>query len=135
MINAIGQVLLVLLALALVVGMIFGAAFLARRFGGLGVLGATQRVRTVAVASVGQRERVVLLEVNGVQLLVGVAAGSVRTLREFPAGSFVPAAALGGGSSEHTGDASDNASAKFGQPMPFKAAFALALKRSLGQQT
>ena len=124
MIEVIGQLLLVLLALAAVIGMIFGAAWLARRYGGVGMLGASTRMRTLAVTNVGQRERVVLLEVHGVQLLLGVAAGSVRTLREFPPGSFPVEPA-----SPAEGDATSA-----GGPMPFKDALAIAVKRALGQE-
>ena len=126
MIDAIGQLLLVLLALAAVIGMIFGAAWLAKRYGAVGMLGATARMRTLAVTNVGQRERVVLLEVNGVQLLLGVSAGSVRTLREFPPGSF---AVEGTGSADPTAVGLPAPAAG----MPFKDALAIAVKRALGQ--
>jgi flagellar protein FliO/FliZ len=129
MIDVIGQLLLVLLALAAVIGMIFGAAWLAKRYGAAGMLGATARMRTLAVTNVGQRERVVLLEVNGVQLLLGVSAGSVRTLREFPAGSFVADAVGSAGSvGATTGEVPAPAAG-----MPFKDALAIAVKRALGQ--
>lgn len=124
MIEVIGQLLLVLLALAAVIGMIFGAAWLARCYGGVGLLGSSTRMRTLAVTNVGQRERVVLLEVHGVQLLLGVAAGSVRTLHEFPPGSFPvdPVTPV------------DGTAPATGGPMPFKDALAIAMKRALGQE-
>ncbi len=139
MIEAIGQLLLVLVALAAVIGMIFGAAWLAKRYGAVSMLGASARMRTLAVASVGQRERVVLLEVNGVQLLLGVSAGSVRTLREFPASESVhelTGADVGAGTGESRVHPSSVPSAGMvGQgPMPFREALAIAVKRALGQE-
>lgn len=68
----------VLVSLALVVALIGGLFVLLRRLqsrtGGAG------SIRTLAAHSVGTRERVVLLEVAGRQLLVGVAPGRVQAL-------------------------------------------------------
>ena len=44
--------------------------------------GAGGALRVLGGVSVGQRERVVLLQVGGQQMLVGVAPGSVRLIRE-----------------------------------------------------
>jgi flagellar protein FliO/FliZ len=67
-----------LVSLALVVALIGGLFVLLRRLqlrtGGAG------SIRTLAAHSVGTRERVVLLEVAGRQLLVGVAPGRVQAL-------------------------------------------------------
>lgn len=54
-------------------------AWLLRRLGG-GTLGRSGPVRVLGSAQVGQRERVMLVEVGDQQLLVGVAPGNVRTL-------------------------------------------------------
>lgn len=70
-----------LVSLALVVALIGGLFVLLRRLqlrtGGAG------SIRTLAAHSVGTRERVVLLEVAGRQLLVGVAPGRVQALLVF----------------------------------------------------
>lgn len=67
-----------LVSLALVVALIGGLFVLLRRLqaraGGAG------SIRALAALSVGTRERVVLLEVAGRQLLVGVAPGRVQAL-------------------------------------------------------
>lgn len=67
-----------LVSLALVVALIGGLFVLLRRLqlrtGGAG------SIRTLAAHSVGTRERVVLLEVAGRQLLIGVAPGRVQAL-------------------------------------------------------
>ena len=130
MIGAAGQLLLVLLALAVVIAMILGAAWLARRYGGASMLGGSTRMRTLAMLHVGQRERVVLLEVQGVQLLLGVAAGSVRRLHSFPTATLPDGAAPG---AEHDA-ASAGEQDLPAQPLDLKSAFALVLKRALGRQ-
>lgn len=72
------------LGLAFVVAMIFGCAWLARRFG-LQAGGSSRLLKVVASAMVGQRERVVVVEVGGQWLVLGVAAGQVRALHNMPA--------------------------------------------------
>lgn len=72
------------LGLALVLAMIFGCAWLARRFG-LQAGGSSRLLKVVASAMVGQRERVVVVEVGGQWLVLGVAAGQVRALHNMPA--------------------------------------------------
>jgi flagellar protein FliO/FliZ len=69
----------VTLAMFVVLGALFGAAWLARRVRGVG--GASTGALTVlAQVSLGTRERAVLLRVGTLQVLVGVAPGNVRTL-------------------------------------------------------
>jgi flagellar protein FliO/FliZ len=72
------------LGLAFVVAMIFGCAWLARRFG-LQAGGSGRLLKVVSSAMVGQRERVVVVEVGGQWLVLGVAAGQVRALHSMPA--------------------------------------------------
>ncbi|EJL88829.1 flagellar biosynthetic protein FliO [Polaromonas sp. CF318] len=72
------------LGLALVLAMIFGCAWLARRFG-LQAGGNGRLLKVVSSAMVGQRERVVVVEVGGQWLVLGVAAGQVRALHSMPA--------------------------------------------------
>jgi len=56
--------------------------FLLRRFNGVRA-GSASVLRVLGSASVGQREKVVLIDAGGEQILLGVAAGSVRTLHVF----------------------------------------------------
>lgn len=74
-----GYIFQVLGSLALVFAGIFLVVFLLRRVNRVGG-GAGAALRVLASASVGQRERVVLIEVGEEQLLVGVAPGNVRAL-------------------------------------------------------
>ena len=86
-----GQLVELTLALLAVVAVIVVSAMLMRRLGrftgaGTGVL------RVVGGVSLGARERAVLIEVGGQQLLVGVSPGSVRTLHVLD-GTLTPPAA------------------------------------------
>lgn len=72
----------VLGSLLLVFICLFGVVYLLRRFNGVRV-GQGSVLRVLGSASVGQREKVVLVEAGKDQLLLGVAQGSVRTLHVF----------------------------------------------------
>jgi len=78
------------LGMVLVLGLIFACAWLARRFG-LPRFGGGQLVKVVASSMVGQRERVVVVEVGATWLVLGVTASQVNTLHTLPA-QAVPAA-------------------------------------------
>ncbi len=69
----------VFLGLLLVIGMIVGVAWLARRFGNFQT-DASGGLRVIGGLSMGPRERVVLVQVGDQQLLLGVAPGRVSTL-------------------------------------------------------
>jgi flagellar protein FliO/FliZ len=77
-----GEVLQVFLALVFVLLMIGAAAWLLRRFSAAG-FSRQGALRLLASVSVGQRERIVLVQAGETQLLLGVAQGSVRTLHVF----------------------------------------------------
>ncbi|BBL77012.1 flagellar biosynthetic protein FliO [Methylomagnum ishizawai] len=66
-------------ALVLVLGLIFLGAWLLRRLGSFSRL-APGRFRVLAAVSLGARERAVLLQAGGKQLVLGVAPGRVETL-------------------------------------------------------
>jgi flagellar protein FliO/FliZ len=72
------------LGLGVVVAMIFGCAWVARRFG-LQQSGGGRLLKVVSSAMVGQRERVVVVEIGGQWLVLGVASGQVRALHTLPA--------------------------------------------------
>lgn len=68
-------------SLLLIVGLILALGWLARRTPGFGGGAASKNgLRLVASLPIGARERVVVVEVGGTQLLLGVGAGGVRTL-------------------------------------------------------
>lgn len=79
----VGSVLQIVVGLAAVLALVGAAAWLLKRFSGIRGTG-PGLIRVVAGAAVGQRERVVLVEVGGTWLLLGVAPGQVRTLHTMP---------------------------------------------------
>ena len=68
------------LGLVFVLGVIFLLAWLMRRV--TGIQGSKQHIKIVSAINVGTRERAVLVEVAGEQLLLGVASGQVRLLHK-----------------------------------------------------
>jgi flagellar protein FliO/FliZ len=81
-----GGALEVTLALLLVVGLIALLAWAARRMRGFGV-GRGERIQVLSDRAVGPKERCLLVRVGETDILLGIAAGSVRALHVFPAGA------------------------------------------------
>ena len=82
-----GAVLQTLLALVVVIGLVFGCAWLARR---LGLQPGSQRgglIKTIGATSLGGKERVAVVEIGDRWLVLGAAPGNVRLLYDMPAGS------------------------------------------------
>ncbi len=75
-------VLQIIGSLILVLALIFVLLFYLKKLNG-GVLNSGALIRVLASVKIGARERVVLIEAGGQQLLLGVAAGGVRTLHTF----------------------------------------------------
>ncbi|AQG99912.1 flagellar biosynthetic protein FliO [Burkholderia sp. KK1] len=95
-----GAVLQTLVGLVVVIGFVFGCAWLARKFG----LHGGKRsglVKVVGGASLGNKERVAVVEVGDTWLVLGAGPGNVRLLHTMPAGSAdvegvgIPAASSG----------------------------------------
>ncbi|MCV6615782.1 MAG: flagellar biosynthetic protein FliO [Cellvibrionaceae bacterium] len=78
--SASSQLLQIMLALGFVLAMIYGLGFIVKRFGQGGSLGGTQ-IKVVSSLTLGNREKLVITEVNGEQLLLGVTANSIRCLK------------------------------------------------------
>ena len=76
-----------MLGRGLVLAFIAGCAWLLRRFGGLQASSAGA-VKVIGGSPVGQRERVVLVEVADTWLVIGVAPGSVTALHSMPKGDI-----------------------------------------------
>ena len=70
-------------ALLLVLALIVGLGWLLKRLPGSGFRPA-EGMKLVASLNVGARERLVVVEVNGQQLLLGVTAGGINTLHVLP---------------------------------------------------
>ena len=86
--TAYGGMLQVILGLGLVLAAIAGCAWLLRRFGGLQAHG-SGAIKVIGGSAVGQRERVVLVEVADTWLVIGVAPGQVTTLHSMPKGDII----------------------------------------------
>lgn len=74
-----GQLLQLLFGLLLVVGLIFLLAWLMRRIQQLGPRGG-QVIKIVASQALGPRDRLVLVQVGGEQLLLGLTPGRIAPL-------------------------------------------------------
>ncbi|HEX7935157.1 MAG TPA: flagellar biosynthetic protein FliO [Paraburkholderia sp.] len=82
----VGAVLQTIVGLLVVIGLVFGCAWLARRFGlQPGARGGL--VKTVGGTSLGGKERVAVVEIGDTWLVLGAAPGNVRLLHTMPAGS------------------------------------------------
>ena len=84
-----GSLLQTTLGLVLVLALIAGAAWLAKRFAP-GVARGALPLPVVASQAVGQRERVVVVEVGDQWLVLGVAPGHVSALASIPRGQLAP---------------------------------------------
>lgn len=80
--SAVGGIAQTLLGLIAVLAAIVGVAWLLRRVGRL-PSGAQSVIRVLGGASMGARERVVLVQVGETQMLLGVAPGRVQALHVF----------------------------------------------------
>lgn len=72
------------LGLFAVIALILALAWIARR-SGLVKLGNAGAMKVVGTTSLGPRQRLVLVEVGGTWLVLGVGAGEIRTLHTLPA--------------------------------------------------
>lgn len=74
-----GQLVQLLFGLLLVVGLIFALAWLLRRVQQIGPRG-NQAIRLVASQALGPRDRLLLVQVGGEQILLGISAGRITPL-------------------------------------------------------
>ena len=77
-----GQLLQLGLGLAVVVALIFGLGYLMRRVGPLAPQGG-QHIKLVSSLPLGPRDRLLLVDVGGTQLLLGTSPGRINTLHVF----------------------------------------------------
>jgi flagellar protein FliO/FliZ len=91
----VGAVLQTIVGLIVVIGLVFGCAWLARRFGLQPSSGRGGLLKVVAGASLGGKERVAVVEIGDTWLVLGAAPGNVRLLHTLPAGSASAEGAAG----------------------------------------
>ncbi|RQR32099.1 flagellar biosynthetic protein FliO [Burkholderia sp. Bp9143] len=116
----VGAVLQTLVGLAVVIGLVFGCAWLARRFG----FQPARRggpLKVVSSVGLGAKESATIVEIGDTWLVLGVAPGNVRLLHTLPAGSAMTPA------SASPDVPAGTASAERGQPGTFGARFRDAL--------
>ncbi len=83
------KLLSLMLGLTLIVILILALGWLARRMGQGGLLG-NRHIKMLAAMPLGTRERLVVVEVGGQQLLLGITATQITTLHTFEAPVIVP---------------------------------------------
>lgn len=84
-----GTYLQAALALALIVSLLIGAAWLARKVtGGKGF--GQGGMRVIGGVALGPRERIVLLEIGEEWLVIGIVPGQIRTLHRLAKGEAMP---------------------------------------------
>jgi flagellar protein FliO/FliZ len=74
-----GQLMQLLFGLLLVIGLIFALAWLLRRVQQIGPRG-NQAIKLVASQTLGPRDRLLLVQVGGEQILLGISAGRITPL-------------------------------------------------------
>ncbi len=79
------------LALVVVIGVLFLAAYLLRKLNGGRGFGSTGPLRFVGGLMIGTRERIVLVEIADTWIVVGLVPGQIRTLHTLPKGELQPA--------------------------------------------
>jgi flagellar protein FliO/FliZ len=68
--------------LVVVIGLIYGCAWIIRRMNGMTGMN-NGAIKVVSVMALGARERIALIEVGGQQILLGITPSTVRTLHVF----------------------------------------------------
>lgn len=80
--NSSDQLIQVTLALALVVGLIYGVAWLIKRNKGFSPTSGIP-MKTLSVLPMGVKEKIILIEVGGKQILLGMTPSNINTLATF----------------------------------------------------
>ncbi|WP_345812169.1 flagellar biosynthetic protein FliO [Paraburkholderia sp. PREW-6R] len=125
----VSAVLQTIVGLLVVIGLVFGCAWLARRFG-LQPANRGGLVKTIGGASLGGKERVAVVEIGETWLVLGTAPGNVRLLHTMPAGS----AGLDQVAQTQTGSAAPQGAAGTTLPGTFGQRFRDALKGEVGKR-
>ncbi|MDQ6620914.1 MAG: flagellar biosynthetic protein FliO [Pseudomonadota bacterium] len=86
-----GGLLQAVLGLGVVLALIWGAAWLMRRLQP-SIGGQSGALKLIASQGVGQRERIVVVEIAEQWLVIGVAPGSISSLATLPKGVLAPSA-------------------------------------------
>lgn len=74
------------LALCLIIGLLLGTTWLARKVSGGKIFG-QGGMKVIGGVALGPRERLVLIEVGDTWLVIGIVPGQIRTLHSLPKGA------------------------------------------------
>lgn len=88
-----GMMLQTVLGLALVLGLLFLAAYVLRRLNGGHGFGSNGPLRVVGGLMISTRERIIVVEVGDTWLVIGVGPGQMRTLHTMQKGEISPVSA------------------------------------------
>lgn len=80
--SGVAAVLQTFAGLGVVIALILALAWVSRRLSG-GALGNTQFMKILAVQPLGAREKIILVDVSGKQMMLGVTPGRIATLHVF----------------------------------------------------
>lgn len=94
---SVSTMLQTLLGLAVVIAVLFVAAYALRKLNGRPGLGGGGPLRIVGGLMIGPRERIVLVEIDDTWIVVGLVPGQIRTLHTLPKGELNS----GGGGEKH----------------------------------
>ncbi|MCE2680172.1 MAG: flagellar biosynthetic protein FliO [Burkholderiales bacterium] len=75
-------------ALVLVLGLMLGLAWALKKFGITRTLTGNHFIKTLAVMSLGAREKIALVEVGETWLVLGITPHAINTLHSMPKGSM-----------------------------------------------
>ena len=75
----VGNILQIVAGLSVVIIMILGAGWMMKRYGGLSGI-SNDNLKVIAGITVGQREKIIVVQAGDVQVLVGISPGNIRTL-------------------------------------------------------
>ena len=78
------------LGLLLILGLLFLATYLLKKFSPAHNLGRSGLLRVVGGLTISNRERIVLIEIGDTWLIVGIGTGQMRTLHTMQKGSLPP---------------------------------------------
>ncbi|HLP98530.1 MAG TPA: flagellar biosynthetic protein FliO [Sideroxyarcus sp.] len=95
-----GSVLQIILSLLLVLAAVVLVGWILKRIN-LPQQGAGNALKVISGVAVGQRERIVLVEVNDTWLVVGVAQGNVSALHSMPKGALPAAGSTPSGADDN----------------------------------
>jgi flagellar protein FliO/FliZ len=88
-----GMMLQTAMGLALILGLLFLAAYLLRRLNGGRGFGGNGPLRVVGGLMISTRERIVVVEAGDTWLVIGIGPGQIRTLHTMPKGETMPVSA------------------------------------------